>query len=58
MAFPDVVIYEDSCGMWDGLEWEDNSVKFYTLNERYRNMAIKKALERFKTNSDGGSRSN
>ena len=45
---PPVFIYQDSEGVWDGMEICDDQVDFYFLQENVREKAIVKALSRWK----------
>ncbi len=44
---PPVIIYQDSEGFWDGMEYNDQRVEFYSLNTSDREHAIVKALQRW-----------
>ena len=47
---PPVIIYQDSDGFWDGMEYDDQRLEFYSLNTLDREMAIVKALWRWSGN--------
>ena len=47
---PPVIIYQDSDGFWDGMEYDDQRLEFYSLNTSDREMAIVKALWRWSGN--------
>lgn len=36
------IIYKDSDGVWDGVYYRDNTVSFYSINERIYRQAIYK----------------
>ena len=51
---PPVIIYQDSDGFWDGMEYDDQRLEFYSLNTPNRETAIIKALSRWsELNSSG-----
>ena len=59
--FPGIVIYKDSTGMWDGMEFHGERLEFYALRVEDKDLAIQKASERFvgiKTDDNGRGRGN
>ena len=47
ISMPDTIIYSDSNGDYDGLEYDGNDVKFYFLNTRRLTIAIDLAKNRY-----------
>ena len=52
---PPVIIYRDSDGFWDGMDYDGQRVGFYPLNTSDRETAILVATERWEDIKNNGS---
>jgi hypothetical protein len=44
-----IIMYRDSMGIWDGVQWSGHTVLFYSIGESDESAALKKLLAKGQT---------